>query len=68
MGRLLIIAGIVIVAIGLALEFAPWLVNWFGQLPGDINYRSGNTQIFIPIVSMLLISIMLSLVLWLIQR
>jgi hypothetical protein len=68
MGRLLIILGVVIVLIGLALQFAPWLVNWFGRLPGDINYESENTRVFIPIVSMLLISILLSLLLWLIRR
>ena len=68
MGRLLIILGIVIVLIGLALQFAPWLVNWFGRLPGDINYETENTRVFIPLVSMLLISILLSLILWLIRR
>ena len=68
MGRLLIILGIVIVLIGLALQFAPWLVNWFGRLPGDINYETENTRVFIPLVSMLLISILLSLLLWLIRR
>ena len=68
MGKLLVILGIVIVLIGLALQFAPWLVNWFGHLPGDIHYETENTRIFIPIVSMLLISILLSLLLWLIRR
>jgi hypothetical protein len=63
MGRIVIIVGLVIVAIGLALQFAPWLLNWFGRLPGDIDYESGNTRVFIPITSMLLISILLSLVL-----
>jgi hypothetical protein len=68
MGRLLIIVGIVILAVGLALQFAPWLVNWFGRLPGDINYETENTRIFIPITSMLLVSIALGLLLWLIRR
>jgi hypothetical protein len=68
MGRLLIIVGVVILAVGLALQFAPWLVNWFGRLPGDINYETENTRIVIPITSMLLVSIALSLLLWLIRR
>jgi hypothetical protein len=68
MGRLFIIAGLVIVAIGLALQFAPWLVNWFGKLPGDINYETENTRIFVPIVSMLLLSVLASLILYFVRR
>lgn len=68
MGRLFIIAGLVIVAIGLALQFAPWLVNWFGKLPGDVNYEIENTRIFVPLVSMLLLSVLASLILYLVKR
>jgi hypothetical protein len=64
MGRLFIIAGLVTVAIGSAIQFAPWLVNWFGELPGDINYKSEDTRIFVPIVSMLLLSVLASLILY----
>lgn len=68
MGRLLIIIGLIVVAIGLALQFAPWLVNWFGKLPGDIDYRSERTRIFVPITSMLLISAILGLIFYLARR
>jgi hypothetical protein len=68
MGRLLIIAGIVIVAIGLILHFAPWLLTWFGKLPGDINYETEHTRVYIPITSMLLISVLFSLLLYLVRR
>jgi hypothetical protein len=68
MGRLLIIAGLAIVLVGVALQFAPWLFNWFGRLPGDINYETEHTRVFIPITSMLLISILLSLIVWLVRR
>ncbi|MEN8185754.1 MAG: DUF2905 domain-containing protein [Bacteroidota bacterium] len=68
MSRILIIIGLIIIAIGLSLKFAPWLVNWFGKLPGDIHYDRGNTKIFFPITSMLLISFVLTMVIRIIKR
>jgi Protein of unknown function (DUF2905) len=65
MARLLIIVGIAVVVIGLILQFAPWLLNWFGKLPGDINYESENTRVYIPITSMIIVSLLLSLLLYL---
>jgi hypothetical protein len=67
-GRILIIIGLIALAVGLAFQFAPWLVNWFGKLPGDIDYRSERTRIFVPITSMLIISAILSLILYLARR
>ncbi|WP_170318892.1 DUF2905 domain-containing protein [Allorhizocola rhizosphaerae] len=43
-------------------------LSWFGRLPGDIRITSGNTRIFIPLTSMLLASIVLSILLALIRR
>lgn len=57
----LISVGIAILAIGLALKFAPWLISWFGRLPGDIRIQNENSFIFIPITSMLVVSAVLSL-------
>jgi hypothetical protein len=68
MPKWLIITGLVLVAAGLALQFAPWLVNWFGRLPGDIHIRGENSQIFIPFTSMILLSLLLTLVVNLFQR
>ena len=62
------IAGALLLAVGAAMLYAPWLVNWFGKLPGDIRYESGTTRVYIPIVSMLLISIVLSLIFALFRR
>ena len=62
-GKLLILAGSLLVTIGLILSYAPWLINWFGKLPGDINIRNENSSVFIPITSMIVISIVLSLIL-----
>lgn len=68
MSRWLIIAGIALVILGLLVHLAPWLFQWFGKLPGDINIRSDKSQVFIPITSMILISILLTIVLNLFNR
>jgi Protein of unknown function (DUF2905) len=49
--------------IGLVLRFAPWLLGWFGRLPGDINITRGDTRIFIPLTSMIIVSLLLTLIL-----
>ncbi len=67
LGRMLIIAGLVLVAIGLLIGLAPRL-PWFGRLPGDIMIRRGQFSFFMPITTCLLLSLVLSLVLWLLRR
>jgi len=62
------IAGIVLVAIGLVLHYAPWLLNWFGRLPGDIRTEGEHSQVFIPITSMIIVSLVLTLILNLFSR
>ncbi len=62
MGKWLIIIGVLAVLVGAALQFAPWLVNWFGKLPGDLRLGSGNTRVFIPITSMILLSVVLTII------
>lgn len=65
-GMLLIVGGLVAVGVGLlALTGA---LSWFGRLPGDIRIEGERTRVFIPITSMLLASIVLSVVLSLILR
>jgi hypothetical protein len=68
MGRWLIIAGIILVALGSLVHFAPWLFTWFGRLPGDIRTESEHGKIFIPITSMLIVSVVLSALLSLLRR
>ncbi|MBN1473363.1 MAG: DUF2905 domain-containing protein [Syntrophaceae bacterium] len=61
MARWLIIAGIILIAMGLIYHFARWLINWFGKLPGDIRIETERGKIFIPIVSMILLSIVITI-------
>lgn len=68
MARWFIIAGVVLVVIGLILHFAPGLVQWFGKLPGDLNWRSERTQVFVPITSMIIISVVLTILINLFNR
>lgn len=68
MPRLLIIAGLLLIAVGLVWHFAPWLLNWFGRLPGDIRYESERTRVFFPVTSMLIVSIVVTLLLYLFRR
>jgi 1-acyl-sn-glycerol-3-phosphate acyltransferase len=65
-GGLLIILGIALVVLG-ALAWFGWL-GWFGRLPGDIRVDRGTTRVYVPIVSMLLISVVLSLLAYLFRR
>lgn len=62
MARWFIIAGIILVLIGLILWFIPNALNWFGKLPGDIKIENENNRVFIPVTSMLLISIVLTVI------
>ena len=66
MGLLVIVGGVVVVVVGL-LIYSGWL-SWFGRLPGDIRYESGGVRVYIPIVSMLLISVALTLIFNLLRR
>ena len=50
-GKLLITIGIILVTLGIVMNYAPWLVNWFGKLPGDIRIEDENKSLFIPITS-----------------
>lgn len=68
MPRVLILAGVVLIVLGAALHFAPWLFTWFGRLPGDIRIETARSKVFIPITSMLIVSLILSLVLHFFRR
>jgi hypothetical protein len=68
MGKWIIIAGIILIVIGAIINYAPWMLNWFGHLPGDIRIENERTKIFIPITSMILISIILTILINLFKK
>lgn len=64
----MIIAGAVLVVIGLVLHYAPGLLNWFGRLPGDIRIESERGGFYFPVTSLVIVSIVLSLLFGLFRR
>ena len=58
----LIIAGIILVILGILLYLVPGLFNWFGKLPGDIRIEKENSKVFFPVTSMILISVVLTII------
>ena len=65
--RPLIIVGLVLVALGVVFYLGP-SVPWLGRLPGDIRIERPGTRIYIPIATSLLISLVLSGLLWLFSK
>ena len=63
MGKWVMLAGLLLVLVGAAIQYAPWAVSWFGRLPGDIRWESGRTRLFIPITSMILVSLVITVLL-----
>ncbi len=66
-GKFLVIVGIIIAAVG-ALLWSGFGKSWLGKLPGDINYSRDNVSFHFPIVTCLLVSVVLSLLLWIFRR
>ncbi|BCX88905.1 hypothetical protein MIN45_P1275 [Methylomarinovum tepidoasis] len=60
-GKFFIYLGIFLLAMGLILTYVPNLLSWFGRLPGDIRIQDENKFIFIPITSMIIVSLILTL-------
>ena len=61
-GKLLAAIGTTLVVVGLIISYAPWLINWFGKLPGDIRIEDENKWVFIPITSLFVVSIILTVI------
>lgn len=61
LGRPLIVIGVVLALVGLALTFGPRL-PFLGRLPGDVVWRKGGTTVYLPIVTCIVLSILLTLV------
>jgi hypothetical protein len=67
-GRALIALGILLIIAGLAVEYAPRLPFRIGRLPGDIYIHRDNTTFYFPIVTCILVSLVLTLLLWIFNR
>jgi len=65
LGRTLVVLGLALVALGLALAFGP---SWLGRLPGDLRIERPGFAFYLPITTSILLSVLLSLLLWLFTR
>ncbi|MGH2609907.1 MAG: DUF2905 domain-containing protein [Tepidiformaceae bacterium] len=64
----LLIAGLGVVAIVVGLVVMTGAVSWVGRLPGDIRYESGNTRVYVPITTMIVLSVVASVIAYLLRH
>ena len=62
MGKALIWIGLGLVAVGLVWTLAPGLLSWFGRLPGDLRIETRSGVVLIPLTSMIVVSLVVTLV------
>ncbi|MBF9254196.1 DUF2905 domain-containing protein [Pontibacter sp. 172403-2] len=67
-GKMMVILGVILVLVGLVVWLAGDKFSWFGHLPGDIRIERKNMRFYAPFMSMLLLSLLFSLLLWLFRR
>ena len=65
-GPLLVGLGVALILLGLL--FWSGSLSWFGRLPGDIRIERDSVRVYIPLASMLILSLLLSLALYLVRR
>ena len=67
-GRLLLMLGVVLVVVGGLLAIGGKLPLRLGRLPGDISWRGKHTTVYFPVVTCLVLSVLLSVIFWLISH
>jgi len=67
LGKSLIIFGLIIIAFGIIITFAG-KIPWLGRLPGDIQIKKENFTFYFPLATCMLVSVIVSLLLWLLKR
>jgi hypothetical protein len=67
-GKYIIVAGLIIVLIGTIIYFFGDKLSWIGRLPGDIRIEKENFKLYFPITTLLIMSILLNVIIWLIKK
>lgn len=67
LGKILVIAGLALATVG-ALLWTGFGKGWFGRLPGDIHYSRDHFTFSFPIVTCILLSLIVSLLLWIFRK
>jgi hypothetical protein len=69
LGKVLMIVGVIVAVLGLILSLAgKGFLPWIGRLPGDLYFKGKNFSVYFPLATSILISIVLSGILWFIHR
>jgi membrane protein implicated in regulation of membrane protease activity len=68
MGKILIFLGVILMLSGILIYFSSSLFSWFGNLPGDIKVEKPGFKFYFPIVSLLLISAVLNVIIWVFRK
>jgi ABC-type anion transport system duplicated permease subunit len=68
LGKLLVIFCGIMIVVGLIVILAAKANLPLGRLPGDITYRGKNSTIYFPLVTCVVLSVILSMIMWLINR
>lgn len=66
-GKMLIVLGLVVTAVGIVLVIGP-KVPWLGRLPGDIAIKKDNFHFYFPLTTCIIISIVVSLLFYLLRK
>jgi hypothetical protein len=67
LGRMIILLGAILVGIGVVITFFE-RIPLLGKLPGDIHFRRGNFQAYFPLVTSIALSVIVSLIFWIVSR
>lgn len=67
-GKVLIIIGISFIFLGILWLYFPKTIQWVGRLPGDFHWKSGSSGFYFPLATCLLISLIFSILTWLLRR
>ena len=68
LGKILVSIGVLLTVVGLVCWLAADKLSWFGRLPGDIHIEKPGFQLYVPLMTSLLISLGLTLAFWLFNR
>ena len=67
-GRILIVVGVVLAALGVLMSVAPRSLSWIGRLPGDVRVERGGFRMYFPLATSIVVSIALTVLLRLFGR
>jgi len=68
LGKILITIGVILIVAGLIIWFAGNKLHWIGNLPGDIRIEKENVKFYFPVTTMIVLSILFSLIIWIFRK